>query len=170
MANGRKRGNRCRIQPIDLAILVLILLCAAGLAVRAGTLGVFVEKTDLEDHRVRFLVSNIAATSAEAFMVGDTFTLASYHEVLGVLVEVESVTPAVVYVENERQEIVRAQYPEGTRVDLVGILEARGVMSEDGFLLGGTLFVSPGIEYRVQSEHMDIVLKIIDIRRGEKAS
>lgn len=165
MAKRKGAKNRFHIQLMDLVVLVFIFLCVVGLMVRAGMLGIFTEKVELDRYRVRFSVSNIAATSVDAFVLGDTFTLVAYHQALGTLSEIESVTPAVVYVENEQHEIVRAEYPEGTRVDLYGVVETKGAVGECGFLLGGTLSVSPGVEYRVQSEHLDMVLKIIDIEK-----
>ncbi len=157
--------KRLRIQFMDLFVLAFIVLCLIGLMVRAGTLGIFKEKVELDEYRVRFCASNIAATSVDAFVIGDTFTLVSYHEALGIFTEIESVTPAVVYVEDDQNKIIRAEYPEGTRVDLYGIVETKGTVGEGGFLLDGTLSVSPGVEYRVQTEHMDVIIKIIDIEK-----
>ena len=163
----KKDGSsvRFRIQILDIVGLLFVFLCVVGLLVRTGKLGVFSERVELENYRLRFSVTDIAATSVDAFVIGDTFTLVSYHEGLGRLVAVESVSPAAVYVENDQHEIVRAQYPEGTRVDVVGILDTKGTMGDGGFSLGGTLVISPGIEYRIQSEHLDIVLKVIDIEK-----
>lgn len=160
----RSRGF-IRIQLLDIVIFLFVFLCVVGLLIRAGKLGIFQERVELEEYRIRFCVSDIAATSEAAFVIGDTFRMASYYETLGTLAEVESVSPATVYVENERHEIIWAHYPEDTRVDLVGILDAKGMAGESGFLLAGGISVSPGIEYRIQSEHMDLVIQIIDIEK-----
>lgn len=157
---------RFRIRLLDIVVLLFVFLCIVGAMVRAGKLGIFREKAILEEYQIRFSVSNISASSVEAFIEGDTFTLLPYHQALGRLSRVESVTPAVVYTENGKREIVRTQYPEGTRVDLIGVISAQGTVGESGFLLGGILSVSPGIEYQVQSEHMDLVLKIIDVEKN----
>lgn len=159
-------GSRFRIRLMDIAVLLFVFLCVVGAMLRAGKLGIFREKVALEDYRIRFSVSGIAASSVDAFVEGDTFTLVQHRRALGTLSRVESVTPAVVYAENGRREIVRTQYPEGTRVDLVGIVMAKGTVGDRGFLLDGTLSVSPGIEYKVQSEHIDLVIKIVDIEKN----
>ena len=163
----KENGSDVRfyISLVDVIILLFVLLCMIGLFIRTEKLGAFFEKEPLGEYRIRFAVSDIAATSIDAFVTGDTFTLVSYHEVLGTLVEVESVSPAVVYVESEQHEIIRTQYPEETRVDVIGVLDAKGSMGESGFSLGGSIGISPGIEYRIQSEHVDVVLKIIDIEQ-----
>lgn len=163
MAKEESTKKRARIQLMDLVVLVLLVLCVVSLMIRSGKWRIFSENVELDEYRIRFSVSDILASSVDAFVIGDTFTLVSYHDVMGTLENIESVTPAVVYVENGRQEILRVSYPEGTRVDLIGTLEATGTMGEGGFLLGGTLSLSPGVEYRVQSEHLDVVCKIIDI-------
>ena len=156
-----QKRSPIRIHPMDVAIVVLALLLAVGLALRVARLDGFQKKEELEVFKVRFSVSNIAASSVSALAEGDTLTLTAYGQILGALSHVESVTPAVVYLENERREIVRAQYPEGTRVDVVGVVTVRGAVGESGFLLNGAVSLSPGIEYQVQSEHMDFQLKIL---------
>ncbi len=153
-----------RFNLMDVVIILLVLLCIAGIVIRAG--GFTMHKSrPLDPYEIRFSVSNIAAGSEAALVVGDTFRLVDHDMELGTFTGMESVTPAVVYMYSEQGRMVPAEYPENTRIDVIGTVAVDGISEGSGFLLGGTLQLSPGASYRIQSEHMDFVIQILDIEK-----
>ncbi len=159
----KTNGENKHFNLMDVIIILLVLLCIGGIVVRVGGFGLSEKSQPLDMYEIRFSVSDIAATSESAFVIGDTFTLVDYDVVLGTFTGVESVTPAKVYIYSEQGRVVHAQYPDGTRIDVIGTVTADGLSGGSGFLLGGNVQLSPGISYRVQSEHMDFTLNILEI-------
>ena len=150
---------------MDAVIVLFVVFCVIGIVLRVGVIGFSGKEAPLDRYQIRFSVSDIAATSEKAMVAGDTLRLVRQGQVLGTLIGLESVSSAKVYVEKYNGEIALAEYPAGTRIDVVGVILAEGTAEEKGFLLGGTFLLSPGVEYQVQSEHMDLVLKILDIQK-----
>ncbi len=162
MSKIKQENNRFNL--MDVMIILLVLLCVAGVVIRAG--GFTMHKSrPLDAYEIRFAVSNIAATSEAALVTGDTFTLVDHDMELGTFTGIESVKPAVVYMNSEQGRVVPAEYPENTRIDVIGTVAVDGISEGGGFLLGGTLQLTPGVSYRVQSEHMDFVIEILDIEK-----
>lgn len=154
---------RFRLNVIDLLIVLIVLACVVGLVVRFGNVGKFGDEASLKTYDVYFTVSNIAYTTESAFVSGDVVTLAESGVVLGEFAALETILPAEFLARDENGNLISVRYPESTRIDVTGRIVARGVMSENGFLVNGTTYVASGAEYAVQSEHMDFVLKITSI-------
>lgn len=156
-------SSRFRFNVIDLLIVLIVLACVVGLIVRFGNLGKMSAGDAQKSYDVYFTVSNIAYTAEDAFVPGDTVTLVESGAVLGEFAALESILPAEFLARDVNGNLISVRYPESTRIDVTGRIVARGVMSENGFLLNGTTYVASGAEYSVRSEHMDFVLKITSI-------
>ncbi len=152
-----------RFNMMDGIVLLFVLICILGLILRIWVNGKDGDPSALNEFEVYFSASSILATSESAFVAGDTVWLSDHGRELGTLSDLVSVTPTVVYMENDQGEMVKVTYPEGTRIDVIGVISAQGNMGESGFLLGGTLRLSPGISYVARTEHLDITIKILEI-------
>ena len=156
--------SKKKLNVIDVLILLVIVTCVVGLVVRFGNFGFSSSSEDLDDYEISFLVSNIAYDSQYYFSQGDTVTLVDKGVVLGKLDGLVKPTPAVFSAQEKNGMPITVSYPtESSRIDVKGTIASKGVMGENGYLLGGTTYIAPGAEYKVQSEHMDFVLTITDI-------
>ena len=154
---------KTRFNVIDVLIILLALACVIGLVLRFGNVGGLSSAENLKTFDVYFSVSNIAYTSEDAFVQGDTVRLAESGAVLGEFAGLESILPAEFLARDENGNLIAVNYPESTRIDVTGRIVSHGVMSDNGYLLNGTTYIAAGTEYVVQSEHMDFVLKITNI-------
>lgn len=155
--------TKTRFNVIDVLIILIALACVVGLVLRFGNVGGLSSTENLKAFDVYFSVSNIAYTSEDAFVQGDTVRLADSGAVLGEFAGLESILPAEFLARDESGNLIAVNYPESTRIDVTGRIVSHGVMSDNGYLLNGTTYIAAGTEYVVQSEHMDFVLKITNI-------
>ncbi len=158
-----KKRNSTRLNLIDFVVLLLAVICLFGAVIRVGQMDWFAGGSELTEHEIYFSVTDIAYTSEDAFVIGDTVTLSDNQAVLGTLKSIDSVLPSALYVKDSDGNILSVNYPESIRIDVTGTILSLGKMSENGYLLGGTTYLAPGRTYRVQSEHMDFTLSILDI-------
>ena len=166
MDNKKQNGStslKLRFNVIDVLIVLIVLACAVGLIVRFSNVGEISSAENLKTYDVYFSVSNIAYTAEDAFIQGDTVTLADSGAVLGEFAGLESILPAEFFARDESGNLIVVNYPESTRIDVTGRIVSHGVRSENGYLLNGTTYIAAGTEYSVQSEHMDFILKITNI-------
>lgn len=154
---------RFRFNVIDLLIVLIVLACVIGLAIRLGTVKEYSADENLKSYALYFTVTNIAYTSEDAFVVGDTVTITEGGIVLGQFAGLESILPAEFFARDSEGNLITVNYPETTRIDVTGRIESRGVMSENGYLVNGTTYIASGKAYQVQTEHMDFILKITNI-------
>lgn len=161
--DSKKTENRLGLNWIDFVVLFLVLICLAGAVVRIRKIDWFAKASDLDEYKIHFSVTDIAYTSKKAFVIGDTITLCDDQAVLGTLYRMDSVQPSTFYVKDSEGNVLSAQYPESVRIDVTGTVLSKGTRSENGYFLGGTTYLAPGRSYRVQSEHMDFTLKILEI-------
>ena len=166
MDNKKQNTNtemKLRFNVIDVLILLIALACVIGLILRFGNVGGLSGTENLKSYDVYFSVSNIAYTSEDAFVQGDTVRLVESGAVLGEFAGLESILPAEFFARDENGNLIAVNYPESTRIDVTGRIVSLGVMGENGDWLNGTTYIAAGTEYAVQSEHMDFVLKITNI-------
>lgn len=160
-----KNENKVSFNIIDIFILILVVACFVGIIIRIGNFGIFDTNDTLEDYRIHFSVSDIAVTSEDYFITGDTVTIANTGVVLGRLEMINSITPTEVYVKNSENEFVAVKYPSNTRVDVSGTVISKGKMAIDGYKLGGAVNVAAGDSFLVHTEHMNFVMTVTDIAK-----
>ena len=155
--------SKLRINVVDVIILIAVLAAIVGMVIRFGNTGGLSGSEDLKTYEIYFTVKDIAYTSEDAFVAGDTVTLVDSGVVLGEFVGLESIMPAEFFARDQSGNLIVASYPELTRIDVTGHILSRGIMGENGYLAEGTTHVAAGVAYSVQSEHMDFVLEITNI-------
>ena len=155
--------NKKRMNVIDGVILIVVLACIVGLVVRFTNTRSRADNDNLKSYDVYFSVTDIAYTYEDAFVVGDTFTLADSGVRLGEFVGLESILPAEFFARDKNGNLIIVNYPEATKINVTGKLLSYGMMTENGYLAEGTTYIASGTSYRVQSEHLDVVLKITNV-------
>ena len=155
--------NKLHINVVDIIIFIIAIIAVVGLVLRYGNIGGFSSSEDLKSYEIYFTVKNIAYTSEDAFVPGDTVTLVEQEMVLGEFLGLDSIMPAEFFARDINGNLIALSYPELTRIDVTGHILSQGIMSENGYLAGGTTYIAAGIPYSVQSEHMDFVIEITNI-------
>lgn len=146
---------------IDFLIIILIIGCVAGVAIRYDIVSKLGVNSNNVTAEVSFLIEGIRDTSVEALVVDDEFFWAQNEMPLGTLKSREA-SPAVVYVVKNDLEIVEATNEQ--RYDVRGTLQATGVMTADGFMLGGTQYIGAGKQMNVKSKNISVTMTITDVR------
>jgi hypothetical protein len=169
----RKRTGR-RVNAVDVCIIIIAALAIAGAGLRLytvkyGSLPGGAPK--LENYAVSFLVSDIRETSADCFKPGTMFYVEQSSDVFGSLMDNVAVTPAELYIENERGEYILsyAVDDEDTgddgRVDVRGTVLASGIMTDTGFLLDGNTYIAPNKTISIQSTEIVVNVLVTDISK-----
>ena len=158
-----KKHDKNRFNAIDALIIIVLIACIVGLVFRYGKFGKSALDENLENYEIYFSVSNIAYTSEDAFVPGDTVTLADSGAVLGEFSRLGTILPAEFVTQDKSGNLISVNYPASTRIDVKGYITSQGIMTENGYFVGGTTYVASGTEYVVRSEHMDFVLEILNI-------
>lgn len=156
-----KNDKKIRFNIVDLIIVLAVVGCIVGVAVRydfAGKLGIDSTTDEVE---ISFLVMNIRNSSYEAFNVGDAFYWKQNSMKIGELVSLDEPYPAETYILNDSNEY-KMDFSD-TRCDVRGKILASGKVTSDGFMLAGTQFLAPGKTLLVESKYVSVTLTITDI-------
>lgn len=168
----KKGGFRPNI--IDFLIVVVLLGAIAGIAVRMGVVDKISMMNSVEEARVEFIVRNINHDSADFFVEGDAFYSTTHNCYFGTYLKTKQNLPARTYMTDINGQVVAVNYPDkeenslyGGRIDLTGIMSCSGAFSQDGFLLGGTSYIAPGSEVKIQSRNIAVTVTVLDIQPVE---
>lgn len=160
--NAKKRSGSFGV--LDLFILLLVVVCAAGIAVRYvltdenGILATTPEKTSVA---LQVLISGIEDTSSDFFFEGASFDVGEAKET-GEILDV-NIKPAEYYTENEEGEIFVAYVEgEGGEKDVRCTVIVSGYYRDGIFMLGGKEPVIPGAELRLAGDGITVTALIID--------
>ena len=168
---------RFRLNAIDVLVIVLVVVCIAGVILRHTVLENMNFGGEEKDYYITFTVSSIsysqlqlidlakdeAETNGNWVYLSDGYTKLGNLTALGeqnkesfVYKNGNGKTVSVVYSDNEADEDVPWS--------LTGKILCKGNYSENGgFLLNGNQFISPNTELEVCMKYCDFTLKIIDI-------
>ncbi|MBQ4067083.1 MAG: hypothetical protein IJD22_05515 [Clostridia bacterium] len=158
--------NKKRIAAVDILIVILLLLCIAGIGVRIfiGEGNLF-HKGDTGEYIVSYLISGEQDDYSSLFSEGCEFYLedGSY---FGTLTGNAAFTPALLSSENSRGEYVTVYATDGT-VDIRGTMTVNGSMTESGFVLNSKTYISPNMTLTVSSSDITVKMLITDIAKAQ---
>lgn len=163
-------SRRVRFNLIDLVLIIAVLACLTGVYLRYNVSEQFGVNHELSTFVLSFEIKNIRYTSADAFPEGDSFYLNKQDKLLGTVLAIDSTSPTEVVYTDDKGNYKTAYYPEDTRIDLTGRLQATGIMTDSGFLLDGNTFLAPGQTYAVQTPRIDVSVTITAIEETETVS
>lgn len=149
---------------IDLLLILAVIAIITGVALRYNLAGKIGLKSNKDTVIVSFLVQDIKPASAAAMINGDVFYIDQNDVELGELLST-TITDAEAYVENSNGELVLTY--STINCDVRGEFKATGSLTDDGFMLGGTQFISANKEVYVKSKHIMYTIRITGIRVSE---
>lgn len=160
--NNKAVEKKTGLNIIDVVIILFLIACIIGIIFRVGNFGVFNDK-DLRNYRVYFEVTDVAYTSKDAFKAGDTVTLVDLNMPLGRIENIDEITPKTEYVKTSDGAFLEYEYPKDTRINVYGTVISAGLLTDEGYLLDGKTYVTPGAKYFVRTEHIDCTITIVKI-------
>ena len=71
-------------------------------------------------------------------------------------------SPSIVYVYGDDGSITQKAAVNG-KVDVKGTLTAQGEMTDSGFMLNGTKYISPNMMIEIETQNITVSMRIVDI-------
>lgn len=163
MNNETRKG---KFNVIDALIILLVAACIIGVVYRAvdgsATVNAYNEYT------LNIEIEDIRGSSLNYFVENDSVRLASTNEYIGIFNSISSDFPAIgAY--NENGEYLFYPELEGDTIYneerrmATGHITVRGTLTEGGFLLNGTHYITLNSELDIVTEHVMARVKIIGI-------
>ncbi|MBQ3526969.1 MAG: hypothetical protein IJA52_00225 [Clostridia bacterium] len=154
-----------RIAAVDILIILLLVLCLAGVAVRIaiGENGLF-SREEKGSYAVSYIIEGEKDEYSSCFSEGCEFFLESGDR-FGTLSGNATFTPAKILSENSRGEAVISYATDGT-VDITGTFIVDGTMTESGFLLNSNTYIAPNMTVTVQSTDIIARITVTDITKA----
>ena len=154
------------IAAVDIAILMLLLLCAAGIIFRValGDNSLFSKETKGE-YIVSYSVLGIPDEYSDYFTEGKEFYLED-GELLGTLRGTAAFTYAEIHGENSAGEYVSG-YTSEDIFDVKGTATVKGTMTESGFVLSSGTYIAPNMTLTLQSSDITVEVLITDIVKAQ---
>lgn len=161
MNEAKKR--RFRFNILDVVILIILVACVLGIAVRYNVVDKINTKSTLQQAEIEFLIKDIKPTSAQAIKEGSAFYWTENGITLGkVKTGGITITPAEKFVTNIDGKWLKTTNEE--RNDVRVLLQAEGLMTDSGFMLSGTQYLAPGKEMLIGSSEISVNVTITDIK------
>lgn len=131
--------KRVRFSVADFVIILMIIACVIGIAMRYDIAEKLFSKTKSEDVRVTFTVTSATDNTYNAFTTGAVFM---YGDATFGKLEVADSTPAVQYYENS-SGVLTEKKDDGLH-DITGTFVCQLVRSDSGYLLDGRTYIAAG--------------------------
>lgn len=174
--NTEKEKRTPRFGVLDAVIVLLVVCLIAGIYFRSNIIEWIANQRNIRDYTVTFAVDDVRYTTPNYINVGDKVVFASNGEEFGTIIEESdgmsnialSVTPSSkIFTDNG--QVIEVFYPNNeSRVDIKGRLQCQGTYSEDGgFLVNGSTYLSAGQTVKVQTELVNLELRVLEIHAVE---
>ena len=151
-----------KINSADVMIILLCLVCIAAMIFRFG----FIEQVEYsatkDNVNISFVIEGISEGNVEYIKNGDELWLSDANVPLGTLSSITGILPSTEYVYGDDGTITQKQSVNG-KVDLRGIISAQGEMTNSGFMLNGTEYISPNMTVAIHTKTLSVYLTILDI-------
>lgn len=151
-----------RFNIIDMLVILVVIACIVGVMLRYGVVDRIAMDTDKNTVKITFLVESVWPYLPMAFESGDDIYMTALNIKVGKLVE-KSTASALGYY-NLQDGTVARSYNE-KRVDMTGVIEAKGIMTEEGFMLNGTTYVAAGTGFLMDNKDAQIYATILSVEQ-----
>ncbi len=162
-------GKRGALTPLDVFMILICVICVAGVAVRAivgRDASVPAPKPEQTEYAVSFELTGARADATGYFTAGEVLYTED-GEVFGTVRDQVSVTPAKIFSEDEDGRLVLsysgADNGDGSLVDIKGTLTLEGFETDYGFLVGGKLYIAPNYELTLHTSKTTANVRITGI-------
>ncbi len=159
----KKRGLplRSSFNVIDVAILLLILVCAVGIYMRYG-----MEKTiaagEGEVYEIRFVCEDVRYTTANYVNTGDALFFTDNHLPFGTITDTVVIRPSSEEISVNGNNLT-VYYPSDTIVDISGSVRVKGIMTENGFLIDGSSYIAPNTVIHISNKLVDLSVRVLSL-------
>ncbi|MBO5648775.1 MAG: DUF4330 domain-containing protein [Clostridia bacterium] len=161
MKNNTQKKHRFNI--IDFVLIVTVLACIVGIAVRYNLRSTLTKESDTAT--VTVVIHKLLEENADHLVVGDTYFYQTTEKTFGTLKSVKT-SPAKLRLVDQSGTVSIVHHPD--RVDAVCTLEVRGYYSEEsGFMIGGTTYIGCGSNILVRSQNLETEWLVLDIEVHE---
>ncbi|MBQ7661291.1 MAG: DUF4330 family protein [Clostridia bacterium] len=159
-------NKKFKVNILDFLIIALVLLCIGGVALR-GQNKRMDERQEMQTATVSFLLCNVQEDTRYCFAEGDRVYDETHGCEFGRFIGNSlRATPAVIYAAADGK-IDRVLSSSG-RIDIRGSIACTGIMSESGFLVGGTQYIAPGMSVVLYFPKLNASVLITDIVPAQK--
>lgn len=182
--NREKRNNiensesaekkRRSLSALDVSVIIIALLCVAGVMVRiyAGDSGVLpISNPDKEEYVASFEISGVKTVLGTGISSGEKL----YDEngsFVGTVGENVTITPAKLYVEDSEGKYIQiyasADNGDNSLIDIRGTVLTKGYYTDYGFLADGKTYIAPNYTIELHTDRATFTLRITDISKVEK--
>ena len=167
--NTDNKTTKRKISALDLFVLILLLLAAVGVLVRAyiGTDGILPEiGKKSSEYTLSFEVTSIT-TGKSAYLTQGESLFAADGTLIGTIGEGVTVTPALVYTVDADGKYVQtyagADNGDSSLVDVRGVLTTSGYETDYGFLVGGKTYLAPNYVTSLHTRNVTVDVKITNV-------
>ncbi|MBQ9428507.1 MAG: DUF4330 family protein [Clostridia bacterium] len=158
--------KKFKVNILDFLILALVVLCIFGVVWRSQNKRVDARQ-EMQTATVSFLLCNVQGDTRYCFTEGDRVYDETHGCEFGRFIGNSlRATPAAIYVEAGDQ--IEKKFSASGRIDVRGSIACTGIMSESGFLVGGTQYVAPGMSLTLYFPKLNASVLITDIALEQK--
>ncbi len=156
MAAEKQKKHRFNI--IDFVLLIAVLACVVGIALRYNLNETINRTTDTAE--VDIIIERLLNTSADALHVGDTLYTPNNDAVFGEILSIET-KPAVIRYSNNDGTITYTTYED--RVDVTLRIHIEGYNTENGFMIGGVTYIGNGSTFPLASPYIETQCTVLNV-------
>lgn len=162
----RDDGVHASFNVIDMAIILLIILCGVGIFFRYDMENK-ISQGEGDEYVVEFVCEKVRYTTADYISVGDTICFTEGGIPMGVVQGDIVSRPSHMEVVNHGKNIT-VYYPQDTMIDITGSIKVSGNMTENGFLVDGSTYIAPNSVIKVSNKYADFEIRILSVEKNEK--
>lgn len=160
MKNNTSKKHRFNI--IDFALIVTVISCLIGIAVRYNISASILQNNNKATVTVR--IQALLDDYIEHLVIGDVYYYQLSGDRIGTLKSFET-SPSKTRNIRHDGTIAESAYPD--RVDVLCEIEIEGLMTDDGFMVGGSDYIGCGSSILVRSLNLETQWLVIDIEVDE---
>lgn len=160
-----EKRNRKRFNVIDLLIVLLVLGAIAALIIRSNIYESLVFDNQRDKVEISFVASGISPEIANAVSDGEEYYIDKTDLSIGRLKSHQISDAKIIYSNDLGNPVVGS---DKTKRDIYGVLDAGGVMSDEGFMLDGLNFICAGKSLTISSLNGQFSVVITEIRPLEE--
>lgn len=160
-----------RISALDVFIVVLVLMCIAGVIVRiyVGSDGIMpAVDPEISEYAVSFEIKQVKSNISGYLSSGEKLWTEN-GELFGTVNDNVTVTPAQLFVEDKDGKYMpvysSADAGDNSLVDIKGSAVTEGYIAEYGFLVGGKTYIAPNYEIELHTEKATVTVVITGITK-----
>ena len=157
--------KKFRFNVIDIILVLVILLAAGGIIVRAGIGEKISVSSKSEEVEIRFLALELDHAAGDFFIEGDTAYNNSTGKKIGNISSEKTIVPAEKLITLADGTIIKTESLDARKIDVRGGIITTGVFTEDGsFMLDGNTCLVPGMTLSFHTDNIIVTTVVTEIK------